>query len=445
MSVSSNAYPVGREHPVSALTGELRRLEDGTAFFGQLGELAYDRDEDRVQCHLCGEWFSFLGGAHLRRTHGWTLAEYREAFHLPAGVATWSRELSLQQSAYARSQIERKNGFGEGVRVPIAPRALVRVPRWRSLAARPDLARELHPKRTPTVDDLTEIAAKSSRKLWWRCGRCGHEWEATVGARAAGSGCPECDRRRKRGPRSVGGERSLQALHPDLFAEWHPTRNSELDPATISPGSKHRAWWRCAACGHDWQAAVHNRARGSGCPVCGLEQRARTQSDVEPARSLALKHPDIAAELHAQRNPRIEPTRLGARSSLKLWWQCASCGHEWKTSVATRTAGGSGCPVCGLKRRARTQREVEPARSLAVKHPDIAAELHPQRNPGIEPTRVGARSSRKLWWQCGTCGHEWKTAVSTRTDGSGCPACYRAKRRGARASTEKPASASSTR
>ena len=431
-SVPITAYPAGQEQDMSTRVSELQRLPDGTPYFGQLAELAYDPDEDRVQCHLCGEWFRLLGSSHLRRTHGWTLAEYREAFHLPVKVATCSHDLSMQHSAYATSQIELGSGFGEGVGVPVALRPPVRVPRWRSLAAYPDLASELHPKRNPTVEDPSAIAAKSSRKLWWRCKQCGHEWEAIAGARAAGSGCPECDRQRKRGPRTVARERSLQALHPGLLAEWHPTRNSDLDPAKISPGSKQKVWWCCAACGHQWRAAVHNRtARRSNCPVCGLKRRARTQSEVEPARSLAVKHPDVAAELHPQRNPGIDPTRLGARSSLKLWWQCENCGHEWKTAVSTRTAGGTGCPVCGLKRRARTQSEVEPARSLAVKHPDVAAELHPQRNPGIDPTRLGARSSLKLWWQCENCGHEWKTAVSTRTDGSGCPACYRAKRRGA--------------
>ena len=321
------------------------RLEDGTPYFGRLGELAYDPDEDRVQCHLCGEWFRFVGGSHLRRTHGWTLAGYREAFHLPVKVATCSRELRVRHSAHARSEIERGSGFGTGVGVPVSLRPAVRVPRWRSLAARPELARELHPERNPTVDDLSAIAAKSSRRLWWRCQRCGHEWQATVGSRAAGSGCPACDRQRKRGPRTVGRERSLQASHPELAAEWHPTRNRELNPADVSPGSKHRAWWCCAACGHQWQAAVNNRARGSGCPVCGLKRRARTQSEVEPARSLAVRHPEIAAELHPQRNPGIDPLGLGARSSLKLWWRCASCGHEWETAVSTRT-DGSGCPAC---------------------------------------------------------------------------------------------------
>jgi predicted nucleic acid-binding Zn-ribbon protein len=424
--------PVGQEPILSVRAGELAQLEDGTRFFGRLGELAYDRDEDRLQCHLCGEWFRFLGSSHLRRTHGWTLAEYREAFHLPVKVATCSRELSLQQSARAISLIERGDGFGEGVGVPAAPRAPVRVPRWRSLAARPDLIAELHPEHNPTVEDPAAIAAKSTRKLWWCCRQCRHEWEATVGSRAAGAGCPECYRRRKRQPRAVARERSLQALYPGVVVEWHPTRNPGLDPAHVSPGSKQKVWWCCAACGHEWRTPIQNRtAGGSNCPVCGLKHRARTQSRVEPARSLAVKHPELAAELDPQRNPGIDATRLGARSGLKLWWRCASCGRQWKAAVSNRTQGGTGCPVCGLKRRARTQSEVKPERSLAVRHPELAAELDPQRNPGIDPTRLGARSSLKLWWRCASCGHEWRTAVSTRTDGSGCPACYRAKHRGA--------------
>jgi hypothetical protein len=71
----------------------------------------------------------------------------------------------------------------------------------------------------------------------------------------------------------------------------------------------------------------------------------------------------------------------------------------------------------------------QPSRSLAVEHPLIAAELHPTRNPQLDPTRLGASSSLKVWWRCSACGHTWKTAVSTRTDGSGCPARYRARLR----------------
>jgi phage FluMu protein Com len=36
------------------------------------------------------------------------------------------------------------------------------------------------------------IAAKSHLKVWWRCKKCGNEWQATVKNRAYRSGCPKC-------------------------------------------------------------------------------------------------------------------------------------------------------------------------------------------------------------------------------------------------------------
>jgi hypothetical protein len=65
---ASGTVSVAQEVPVTVAASSVPRLEDGTPYFGGLGELAYDPDEDRVQCHLCGEWFRFVGGSHLRRT-----------------------------------------------------------------------------------------------------------------------------------------------------------------------------------------------------------------------------------------------------------------------------------------------------------------------------------------------------------------------------------------
>jgi hypothetical protein len=53
-----------------AESGLVGRLEDGTPYFAPLGQLLWDSEEDRVQCHLCGGWFRFLGSSHLIRTSG---------------------------------------------------------------------------------------------------------------------------------------------------------------------------------------------------------------------------------------------------------------------------------------------------------------------------------------------------------------------------------------
>ena len=43
----------------------MNRLAPGAEYVGQLGQIAYDETEDKVQCHLCGCWFRAFGGPHL--------------------------------------------------------------------------------------------------------------------------------------------------------------------------------------------------------------------------------------------------------------------------------------------------------------------------------------------------------------------------------------------
>jgi len=342
------------------------RLDDGTMYFAPLRELPRDPDEDLVQCHLCGEWFRFLGSTHLRRTHGWTLAQYREAFQLRESISTCSRAISEKHRQHAKRRVK----AGEFGTVHLVAAAAARsssgdrrLPRWRSLAVNhPELLAELDPSRNRDLDPYA-VAAGSQRTLWWRCER-GHQWRASVNNRANGSGCPTCAadagalhlRALARAQTQVSAERSLAVKHPELLTQLHATRNGDLHPAAIGAASKRKLWWRCAACGHEWQATVSNRAiRGTGCPACFRERHSRRLVEryrrtlaernqrVSAERSLAVKHPELLAELHPTRNGDLDPYTLGAGSHCRLWWRCAH-GHEWQTTVNTRSRG------CGAPR-----------------------------------------------------------------------------------------------
>ena len=140
----------------------MKRLEDGTPYVGQLGELAYDPDEDKVQCHLCGGWYRAIGSSHLRRAHGWTLDAYRDAFRLPMQMPTCSLHVSQRSRANALGLIERGD-FGRGAGVPIEQRNL-RVRPWRTLAAlHPELVSELDSGRNATIDPASIAALPASR------------------------------------------------------------------------------------------------------------------------------------------------------------------------------------------------------------------------------------------------------------------------------------------
>ena len=117
-------------------------------------------------------------------------------------------------------------------------------------------------------DGLTpmDVMPGSHKIVWWVCSE-GHEWQARIDSRNRGNGCPYCS-----GRYAIAGETDLTTLNPKLAKEWHPTRNGELTPREVLPGSAAKVWWQCEH-GHEWQAKIGNRSNGTGCPQCAREKR----------------------------------------------------------------------------------------------------------------------------------------------------------------------------
>lgn len=367
---------LARRHEKAVQPPRSGLLPDGTPYYGRIGEMAYD--EDRVQCHLCGKWFKWVGGSHLWQGHEWSLDEYRETFQLlrtttTAAPATSARKRKTMLEQFATGQREQPDREEAKRR---RAKGDPRVARWRSLAAmRPELASELHLTRNGNLDPFT-VGQHSHRRLWWR-GACGHEWEMSPNERtSAGRGCPTCGKRRsvaatiQRNQQPIAPDRSLAVRYPHLLAEWHPTRNDD-DPHAIGAGSERKIWWRCATCGHEWQAAVNDRTRPRphGCPACArtrhvARQAARAIAPLE--QSFGARHPHLLVEWHPTRNGNLDPYSIKPASERKVWWRCAECGGEWQATPVSRSRSSrGGCRHCAASRgqrerwdKARTQRSV---------------------------------------------------------------------------------------
>jgi hypothetical protein len=205
------------------------------------------------------------------------------------------------------------------------------------------------------------------------------------------------------------GSAPFSVTHPELAAQWHLTRNGELTPAGVTPGSGRKVWWQCPK-GHEWDDSPgHRTGRGSGCAVCAGK---RIQIGVN---DLASTHPAIAEQWHHARNGDLLPAGITAGSSKRFWW-IDKFGHEWEAQVNNRT-NGTGCPYCA------SRLVLAGFNDLATNRPDIAAEWHPARNGDLRPDTIAPQSNRKVWFRCRD-GHEWLSTVNNRTTlGQGCPVC----------------------
>lgn len=304
----------------------------------------------------------------------------------------------------------------------------------------PEIAAEWHPRLN---GDLTpaDVGYASNKKVWWLCRICKNEWQVQISNRSAGASCKKCASRAMAKPKPGN---SLAERNPAVAAEWHPTRNGDLTPADVAFSRKDKAWWLCANCGHEWQASIGNRASGAQCPPCAYATRGRAlrgrkypsgapkpppaPSEAktglpQPGDSFADRFPEAAAEWHPTRNGELTPYKVGRASNRRAWWLCRTCGHEWDAIIQSRGRGGAGCPRCGRRRAGRANATPKPGGSLAERFPALAAEWHPTRNAPLTPEQVAAKSRRKAWWQCATCGNEWEAGIYSRASGHGCRSC----------------------
>ena len=355
---------------------------------------------------------------------------------------------------------------------------------------RPDLVIDWdHKKNTYGPHELT---AGSNKKVWWKCHKCGHEWEAKVCNRNHGRGCPCCAHKCL-----VPGKNDLATTHPQLAKEWHPTKNGDLKPQDVMYGQARKVWWICPQ-GHAYQASLNHRSgnHGTACSVCNRGRRTsfreqafyyylkqifndaisgftadwlgRFELDIYiPSIKAALEYDGVA--WHKEHNFRRE------REKYKL---CQEHGIKLIRVKEKMPEGFAGYGLADdiysiedvegkdnfvrllhfvidkldprsnmwTRKNAlqihtpldidleRDRYEIYKAAthvygSLAEKHPAIAKEWHPSKNADLKPSMIKYGSDFKAWWICPTCGTEYESSVSHRVSGTGCPKCAKARQK----------------
>ncbi len=175
------------------------------------------------------------------------------------------------------------------------------------------------------------VTANSHKKAWWKCEK-GHEWQASIADRNKGKGCPICSNRQV-----LKGYNDLLTIKPKLVAEWNYEKNGDLRPDMVTANSGKKVWWKCEK-GHEWQAVIHSRNTGSGCPICSGQQVLKGYNDLLTINS------KLVAEWNYEKNSDLRPDMVTANSGKKVWWKCEK-GHEWQATIGNRNKG-AGCPYC---------------------------------------------------------------------------------------------------
>ena len=308
--------------------------------------------------------------------------------------------------------------------------------------------------------DPKTLTCGSHQKAWWKCEKV-HEWQATIGDRNKGKGCPICS-----GKKALKGYNDLATINPQLAEEWNYEKNGNLKPENFTANSGKKAWWKCNK-GHEWQASICSRNTGVGCPICNSE---RSTSFPEYAIVYYLKENNIEAiHTHKEKGYELDiymPSKNTAIEYDAYFYHKNKAKKDLEKNLKCKNDGiklyriREGLPslndysidytidknqkdlaeviqkilseIIGINVNVDLKRDAieienlreytEKSNSLLFTNPTLAKEWDYEKNGSLRPEHILANSGKKIWWKCSK-GHEWQATIAHRNVGQGCPYC----------------------
>ena len=253
---------------------------------------------------------------------------------------------------------------------------------------------------------------KSGKYVWWKCKR-GHEWQTRICDRINNKGivgCPFCSN-----IRLLEGFNDFNFKNSHLLKYWNYEKNSKITPNSILFNSSKKVWWICPN-GHSYRKEINKKEDRNDCPICNNRRIMKNFND------FGTLFPDILKDWNYEKN-NINPLTLGKSSEYNAAWKCHKCGYEWEARIIKRCNGLKACPVCN------NYHVKQGINDLATTNPELLEEWDYEKNENLSPKNITFGSTKKIWWKCNKCGHEWQTAIYHRTFGkSECPVCSKKKR-----------------
>jgi hypothetical protein len=180
-------------------------------------------------------------------------------------------------------------------------------------------------------------------------------------------------------------------------------------------------------CNHTYEVAPNDFLKGRRCPKCARNLKKSTEIFKKEVYSLVNDEYMVLGEYFNDKT--------------KILMLHTVCGKKYQTTPNT-FLNGHRCADCSrktsvvVKKRPSYRKSIINGykvslppfeKSLGFLFPELIVEWSDKNQ--FDVYQMYSKSSKKAWWKCRVCNHEWETRVSTRTSRqkSGCPLCNESK------------------
>ena len=279
-----------------------------------------------------------------------------------------------------------------------------------------------------------DVALLSDAEFSFRCSLCKHTFLKRV-RNLASRGCPYCaNQSRCPDPTCVlCTEHSFaNCKFPLALQCWMEDKNGCTPREVALNCSKTSYWFKCSEprCGHEWSTMLGTINKGKWCPYCANQERCP-----DPTCVLCTEHSfagckyPLALQCWMKDKNGCTPREVALNCcKTSYWFKCSvpRCGHEWEAMLG-QINNGTWCPFCDNSRRCAS-----PTCVLCTEHSfagckyPLALQCWMEDKNGCTPREVALNCCKNSYWfKCGQlkCGHQWRSMLSSISQGRWCPAC----------------------
>jgi hypothetical protein len=269
-----------------------------------------------------------------------------------------------------------------------------------------------------------DITIRTGTKYWFICNNieCRHDFLTSPDKIASGNWCQFCCNP----PQKLCDDGKCNNCLVKSFAslekaiDW--SDKNELKPYQVFKSCNSKFWFNCNNCAHEFNSALSSITGGSFCPYCANKKLC----DVQECQKCLLN--SFASDSKAQywnyeKNGDLQPRNIFKYCNNKYYFNCSECQHVFDIAL-NNIRVGRWCPFCANKQLCNDNACQWCFNNSFASHEK--SKLWSEKNGLLTPRKIAKCSSKKFWFKCQDCTHEFETNIShiVRTGNDKfCPIC----------------------
>ena len=216
---------------------------------------------------------------------------------------------------------------------------------------------------------------------------------------------------------------------------WSNKNKKQPYEVSISSGTK--IWFDCEICSHDFESVLSSITRGNWCPYCSNKRLCDSKDCSYCFNKSFASYEGLTSsgkrKVHCWSNKnKKHPRELAIYSNKKFWFDCDTCPHDFESSLnkVSHKNYERWCPYCAIP----VQKLCDKKECNFCLNKSFASyegltsngkkKVHCWSNiNNISPRNIAISSSKKFWFKCDVCPHNFESSLANIKKGQWCPYC----------------------